>query len=458
MDMGFQRDVALGRRRFLKGVGACVALPLLESLMPRSLVAKTAAQGLAQTATGAPLRLGFVYFPNGAIPAKWWPTGDERRFELNDTMKPLERFRDRIQILGGLDHANANPGDDGGGDHARANGVFLTGVRINKSPTDIRAGISIDQEVARRVGSLTRYPSLELTCDRSRPSGLCDSGYSCAYQYNVSWKSATVPMAPESNPRKAFERLFGEGPHGERSFNAKQRMMNRRSVLDCLLGDVADLQPRLGVRDREKLDQYLTGLREVEQRIEKMERHGMAPDPDVESPSGIPSAHSSHIDMMYDVLALAFQTDSTRVATMMMAHDGDNRSHEEIGINEGHHNLSHHLLDKEKIEKVARIDRWYVERYASFLEKLDSIQDVDGNSLLHNTMIVYGSGNADGNHHSHDNLPIVLSGGQGAGVEGNRYANYGAQPTTNLFLSLADKLGVDDLPRFGDSTGRLRGI
>ena len=460
--MKFPRDPAIekhianmSRRHFLRGLGACIALPAMHSLIPaRMLAAATAAQ-VATTATGAPLRTAFVFFPNGAIPTRWWPTGGQGDFVLHDTLAPLEGMRKHIQILGGLEHANANAGNDGGGDHARGNSVFLTGVRINKSATDVRAGISIDQVIANRVGHLTRFPSLELTCDSHRKSSDCDSGYSCAYQYNVSWQSATTPMTPENNPRLVFERLFGAGAHGERAGQAQQRMKDRRSILDSVMDDARVMNQRLDATDKAKLDQYLTGVREIEARIEKAERFGPNVDPDQPTPAGIPATQAEYVELMYDMMLIAFKTDSTRVATFVLGHDGDNRSFSEIGITEGHHDLSHHQNNPERVDKVAQIDRWYVEQFAKFLAKMENTKDVDGHSLLHNTRILYGSGNADGNRHTHENLPLILAGGGGGQLTGGRYVDHGGQPLSNLFLNMADQVGVTNLDRFGDSTKRL---
>lgn len=454
-----REQVALmDRRRFLKGLGACIALPAMGSLLPSRLLATAATAQLATTATGAPLRTAFVFFPNGAIPSQWWPTGGLTDFALQGTLAPLEAMRAHLQVLGGLEQANANAGNDGGGDHARGNAVFLTGVRINKSATDVRAGVSIDQAIAREVGHLTRFPSLELTCDLNRKSADCDSGYSCAYQYNISWQSPTTPMTPENNPRLVFERLFGAGSHGERSENALRRMQERRSVLDFVMDDAKRMQGRLDLTDREKLDQYLTGIRDIEARIEKAERFGPGPDPVVTTPAGIPATHVEYVQLMYDMLLLAFQTDSTRVATFVLGHDGDNRSFSEIGITEGHHDLSHHQNNEERVAKVAQIDRWYVEQFAKFLAKMEQVKDVDGNTLLHNSRILYGSGNADGNRHTHENLPLILAGGGGGLLHGGRYVQHGGRPLSNLFLDLADQAGVSTLDRFGDSTGRLGNV
>jgi hypothetical protein len=410
---------------------------------------------LATTGTGAPLRTAFVFFPNGAIPASWWPKEPGTSFDLSRTLEPLAARRESVQILGGLNHRTAEAGPDGAGDHARGGGTFLTGVRLKKSASDLRAGISIDQVMAEQVGHLTRFPSLELTCDAVRKSGACDSGYACAYQFNISWSSDTTPMTPEANPRLVFERLFGAGAPGERKANLERRRQEQRSVLDFVMVDARSMQRRLDPHDRSKLDQYLTGVREIESRIEKAERFGDVPDPAVETPPGVPTDYTEYVQLMYDMLVLAFQTDSTRVATLLVAHDGSNRSFDHIGISEGHHELTHHQNRADWIEKVADIDRWYVVQFARFLEKLEAVQDFDGNSLLHNSMVVYGSGNADGNRHTHSNLPILLAGQGGGTLNAGRYVKHGSKPTSNMFLSLADRMGMSDLPRFGDSTDRL---
>lgn len=453
-----QHTQAMNRRHFLRGLGACIALPSLASLVPSRLLAAQAAKGLATTATGAPLRTAFVYFPNGAIPSSWWPEGGGSNFRFGPTLEPLAALKNHLQVVSGLDHANAKGGKDGAGDHARGNGVFLTGVRLNKSATEIRAGVSIDQVMASQVGHLTRFPSLELTCDVERRSGSCDSGYACAYQHNLSWRSATTPMPPESNPRLLFERMFGGGAHGERAENARRRMEARRSVLDFVNEDTRRMQGRLDAHDRDKLDQYLTGIRDVEIRIGKAEQFGPNVDPDIDTPAGVPRSHGDHVRLMYDMLALAFKTDSTRIGTFTLAHDGSNRSFGEIGVFEGHHDLSHHQGNLERIAKIEKIDRWYAEQFARFLKDLHETRDIDGNSILHNTRIVYGSGNADGNRHSHDNLPVILAGGGGGQLTPGRYVQHGSKPMSNLFLTLADQIGVTKLDRFGDSTARLGNV
>jgi hypothetical protein len=454
-----ENTTGFNRRQFLRGLGACVALPAFASLSSTKLLAASSAGKLATTATGAPLRTAFLYFPNGAIPSQWWPKAEGTDFELSPTLQPLSQFQRQVQILGELDDRSALPQEDGAGDHARANGTFLTSVRLKKSATDIHAGISIDQVMAQAVGHLTRFPSLELTCENGRPGGACDSGYSCAYQFNLSWNSPTTPMTAESNPAQVFERLFGAGPPGQRVGNLKRARQEQRSVLDFVLDDAKRMQRRLNPHDNDKLDQYLTGVRELETRIQRAEKLGDPKDPMTEAPpAGIPAAYGEHLELMFDILTLAFQTDSTRIATLLLAHDGSNRSFSEIGIPEGHHDLSHHFNDSGKIKKVSEIDLWYVTQFAKFLQKLDQTKDVDGKSVLHNSMILYGSGNADGNRHTHVNLPLVLAGGGGGTLTPGRYVRHGSAPAANLFLSMADRMGLDAVPRFGDSTGRLRNI
>jgi hypothetical protein len=410
------------------------------------------------TATGAPLRTAFVYFPNGVVQDTWWPQGMGKNFELNKTMEPLQSVKEHIQVLGGMDHQHATGGPDGPGDHARANATFLTGVRVKKTAgADIRANVSIDQLVAKQLGHLTRFPSLELTCDSVRKSGNCDSGYSCAYQYNMAWSSPSTPVAPEANPRLVFERMFGAGSPGQRASNLKLRQQQQQSLLDFVLEDARSIQKKLSPNDKRKLDQYLTSVRAVEERISKAENMKDAPDPAVETPAGIPASFSDHAQIMFDMLLLAFQTDSTRVATLLLAADGANRPFPEIGIAEGHHNLSHHGGKKDWIEKITKIDRFYMDQFAVFLKKMADEKDVDGNSLLHNSMIIYGGGIGDGNRHNHDNLPVILAGHGGGTLEPGRFNKLRSQPMTNLYLSMTDRLGLK-VDTFGDSTGRVESL
>ena len=460
-DLANQRHFALSRRQFLRGVGVSMALPLFESTIPGRLRAASAplakgATGLATTASGAPLRMAFVYIPNGVHQDNWWPTDEGRAFQLGKTMEPLTPLKSSLQVLGGLNHQNAKAGNDGAGDHARANATFLTGARARKTDSaDIQVGVSVDQVAAQQIGHLTRFSSLELSCDSVRKSGRCDSGYSCAYQYNLSWRSPSVPMTPEPNPRLVFERLFGSGAGAERQANFRQRQATQKSLLDLVMHDAKSLQTQLGQSDRAKLDEYLTGVREIEQRIQRTESFGALPDPRVDAPAGIPGDFGEHMDIMFDLLAMAFETDSTRVATLLLAGDGSNRSYPQIGIAEGHHYCSHHRNDADLMGKIARIDRYYMEHFARFLKRLEQTKDVDGRSVLHNSMIVYGSGNADGNRHTHDNLPVILAGGGGGTLESGRHVNLGGRPMSDLFLSMTDRLGVQGIERIGDSSGRV---
>jgi hypothetical protein len=447
-NIALERHLSLSRRQVLRGLGACITLPTLLSASPAF------ARAVANKA--APTRMAFVYVPNGAIPAAWWPAGEAGAdFELSPTLAPLANVRKQIQVISGLTDLAAEPGPDGAGDHARAGGTFLTGVRIKKTAgSDIKAGVSIDQVVASQIGHQTRFASLELTCDVVRKSGECDSGYACAYEYNLAWQSSNQPLAPEHNPQFAFERLFGDGPRNERVANLKRREYEQHSILDYVMDDAKALNTQLDGRDRQKLDQYLTSVREIEQRI-AIAKSMPVPNPQIDAPSGVPASYEEHVALMFDMLHLAFQTDSTRVATLLLAREGSNRPFNDIGISSGHHDLSHHKNTPDIMAKVQLIDRWYVERLAAFLEKMQATQDVDGRSLLDHSMILYGSGNADGNHHTHVNLPVVVAGAGGGAFAPGRYGTAKAQPLTNLFLSMADAMGTERIESHGDSTGRF---
>jgi hypothetical protein len=442
-DLLKERHASFSRRHFFQGIGACIALPAFSSL----------AHGANRA---APTRMAVIYVPNGIIPASFWPAGEAASsFELSPTLAPLANVHKQLQVIAGLTDLSANAGPDGAGDHARASGTFLTGVRIKKTAgSDIRAGVSIDQVVANQIGHLTRFSSLELTCDAVRKSGDCDSGYACAYEYNLAWRSHNQPLSPEHNPRFVFERLFGSGSPRERVGNLKRRQAEQKSILDFVLDDARTVNARLDGRDKQKLDQYLTSVREIETRIDNSTRLKVK-NPEIDAPAGIPDSYEEHVALMFDMLALAFQTDSTRVATLLISREGSNRSFADIGIASGHHDLTHHKNSAEIIEKVKSIDRWYMQRYARFLEKLQSTEDVDGKSLLDHSMILYGSGNADGNRHTHEDLPIVLAGGGSGALKTGRYLKTPGVPITNLFLSMADAMGAKGVESHGDSTGRL---
>jgi len=454
--------LALNRRRFLRNLGVCLAVPALETFPRRALAAAGAEKFAATTATGVPLRTAFLYFPNGAIPAAWWPTGGGTDFALNRTMEPLAGVKQHLQVLGGLNCLSANSGPDGGGDHARANGTFLTGVRIKKTNgADFRAGVSIDQVMAQQIGLLTPFRSLELSCDTVLNVGTCDTEYACVYQHNLAWSSPTTPLTPEVSPRALFERMFGAGTPQERAQNLAIRQQQTGSILDFIQSDLKSLTREVTGRDRDKIDEYFTGVREIEQRIQAAEKSRAGRlQPTVPAPeAGIPASYREYVRLMFDMLFLAFQTDTTRVATFMISGDGNNRDFAEIGINDGHHNLSHHGNRQDWIEKVAQIDRFYVTQLAYFLEKLEAAKDLDGKSLLHNSQIIYGCANSDGNRHSHSNLPIILAGHAGGALTPGRFTKFNDLPVTNLYLSMLDRIGgAQKLERFGDSTGRIGNI
>ncbi len=455
-----ERHASLSRRHFLRGIGVALAIPAFESLVPKAVLAAQAQAGRAVAASGAPIRMAFLYFANGALPRYWWPAAQGRDFQITRTLQPLERFKDQIQVLGGLNHAGGDPGRDGGGDHARASGGFLSGVRVRKTGgADYRAGVTIDQIAARQVGHLTRFPSLQLSCDVQFRTGSCDTGYTCVYQNNLSWTGPTTPVAPEHNPKVFFERLFGAGAHGERTQNLQLRQRERSSLLDFVREDARDMQNRLATQDRQRLDEYLTSLREVERRVQDASRFRDIPDPAVETPAaGIPVAATERIQLMLSMLALAFQTDASRICTFILSNDGCNSPIPELGFPEGHHICTHHANQPGAIEKTAQFDSFYTRQLAFLLDKLDKARDADGNTVLRNSMIMYGGGIADGNRHTHNNLPILLCGGGGGTLTPGQYVQLRSQPISNLFLSMADRLGVQGVTTLGDSTGRVEGL
>ena len=438
------------RRTFLRGAGTAMALPLLESLPSVAQAAGEAAR--------PPLRAAFLAVPDGMNMEHWRVHGKGRDFQFGQTLSPLEHLKNKLQVLTGLSHHNAFALGDGGGDHARANAVFLTGARpLKTAGADFRNGISVDQIAAEQIGDRTRIPSLQLGADHARMSGNCDSGYCCAYQFNLSWASPTMPLAPEVNPRALFEQLFGSGSPAERQNSYLSRQQSRRSILDFISADTRQLSSRLGTKDRHKLDEYLSSVRTVEKQIESAEQFPLPPT-ELEPPQGIPQDYQDHLRLMFDLLALSFQTDSTRLATFLMAHEGSNRNFPNLGISEGHHDLSHHQGKPDNLKKIARIDYFYVQQFTYFLHKLDAMKEVDGSSVLDNSMIVYGCAISDGNSHSHNDLPIVLAGGGGGTLNPGRHVELGETvPMTNLFVSMLDRLGVE-AEQVGDSTGRVSDI
>lgn len=441
------------RRTALRGLGTCIALPLLDAMLP------TLSFGAGEAAT-APLRVAFGYIPNGVNMADWTPSAEGPDFELPYILEPLQPFKEYVNVLTGLTHKKAFANGDGGGDHARALATFLTGTQARKTHgADIRAGVSVDQIAAEKLGQFTRFPSLEIGCDAGQQSGNCDSGYSCAYSGNMAWKTESTPVAKEVNPKLVFERLFTSGRPGESTEARAKRERYNKSVLDFALEDANRLKSRVGQTDQRKLDEYLTAVRELEQRIARADKG----DDDAElargfgKPAGIPKDYGEHIRLMGDLLTLAFQADVTRVSTFVFANEGSNRSYPFIDVPEGHHDLSHHGRDAAKLEKIKKINRFHLEQFAYVIGKLKSVKEGEG-CLLDNCLFLFGSGIADGDRHNHDDLPIVLV-GKGAGtVQPGRHIKYANNtPMTNLFLTLLDKIGVKR-DFLGDSTGRLTGL
>jgi hypothetical protein len=435
----------LPRRAFLRGTGAAIALPWLEAMLTR--------RAMAASAGDLPRRVGFVFFPNGAIMPDWKIDQTGKDFEFSKTLKPLEPHRDSLLVLSGLAHDKARANGDGAGDHARSCAAFLTGMQPKKTSGDIRAGQSIDQLIADRIGRETRLPSLEIGIEGGRQAGSCDSGYSCAYSNSVSWKSAATPMGKETNPKTVFHRLFGKNE--DRKAEA-ERDFYRKSVLDFVIDDTQKLTTQLGQSDRRKLDEYLTSVREVEQRIAATaNKSEVGPPEDFVVPTGTPDDLTEHIKLMYDLMLLAFQTDTTRVSTFMLANEGSNRVYRPIGLNEGHHQMSHHRNDADKVAKLQKIDQYLVQQFADFLGRMKEIKEGE-RTLLDQTMLVYGCAISDGNRHKHEDLPILVAGGGGGTVRTGRHLRIDETPMANLFLSIADRMGVDDVKSFGDSTNRLK--
>jgi hypothetical protein len=404
---------------------------------------------------------------------EWRPRTTGVLGELPSSLKPLQDYKNDIQVLSGLDHTKANANGDGAGDHARAIATFLTGCQAKKTAgKDIRIGTSVDQIAAKAIGGQTKLPSLELSCDGVRRSGKCDSGYSCAYQYNLSWKTESMAMVPESNPRLVFERLFGKSNSSLDRENQQKRKELNKSILDFAMEDAGRLSKRLDKTDQEKLNEYFTSVRELEKRIERDEQQSKNV-PDFKSPEGIPKNYKDHLRVMFDMMTLAYQSDSTRISSFLMAHDGSNRSFRDIGVPEGHHSLSHHRNDPDKIKKLARIDQFYSEQFAYFLGKLASIREMDGSRLIDHCMIILGSGISDGNLHRHSDLPVLLAGGKSHGLQTGRHHDFSegryddekrkfskdsfGVPMTNLHLGLLDKIGVRT-NQIGDSTGKILNI
>jgi hypothetical protein len=438
---------SIPRRAFLRGIGTAVSLPFLDAMVPAFA---SAAQ------SKPPLRMAFVYVPNGIDMRHWNPAYEGKLGELPKILKPLEPFREDITLLGNLTHNTGRALLDGAGDHGRCCGSYLTGIQVKKSTVDIKAGVSMDQIVASQVGKATRFPSLELGLEDARQSGDCDSGYSCAYTNNLAWKSETQPLPPILDPRSLFERLFGKGAALSPEARAREAKY-RRSILDFVTEDTKKLEGGLGPTDRRKLDEYLTSIREVELQLEKAEKDNSQIDPHMEKPYGVPADFAEHFKLMTDMMTIAMQADLTRVMTFLVTHEGTSRAYREIGISDGHHPLTHHQGRQELLDKVTQINCYQLQQFAGWIEKLKATKEGSG-SLLDNSMIVYGAGLSDGNRHLHEDLPTLIA-GRGAGTikSGRRIVFRRETPMCNLFLAMMDRMGVQ-MEHFGDSTGTLNGL
>jgi hypothetical protein len=437
----------LSRRTFLRGAGGLVGLPLLDAMVP--------ALGWARDAKPKPsTRLGFVYVPNGMVMPSWTPAAQGKDFEFTPILKPLEPFRDQTLVLSHLMDYNANALGAGGGDHARASASFLTGAHPRETGSDIHAGVSADQIAAQAIGRQTRLASLELGLEDHRIVGLCDGNYSCAYTSCISWRTPTTPLPPVPNPKHVFERLFGTVDPKLDPAAVARKARYRQSILDGAVEETRHLKADLGPADRRKLDEYLTSVREVERGIQLAERGGPAQRPSAEPPSGIPADPTEHARLMFELLALAFQADITRVATMMIGRESSIRSYDHLGLPESHHQLSHHKNDPATLAKLVQIQTYHMELFARFVAKLRSTQDGDA-TLLDRCMILYGAGIADSNRHTHDKLPVLVVGRGNGTLKTGRHIDYGKDtPVTNLLLAMLDRVEVRP-GRLGDSTGLL---
>jgi hypothetical protein len=429
----------LSRRVILRGLGAAVSLPLLDAMVP----------AFASTATtAAPMRLAFVYVPNGILMDQWTPSALGPDFDLPRILAPLAPHRENVLVLSGLAQNAGRPLGDAEGDHARASATYLTGVHPKKTDgSGICAGISVDQVAASHIGAASRFPSLELACEDGRMVGSCDTGYSCAYSNTLSWRTPTTPLPPEVNPRAVFERLFGSVD--ENPVHRGKRLRNETSILDYVLDDTRRLTAQLGASDRGKIDEFLSSVREIERRIQLAEGDDQQTPPSFEKPIGVPADFANYARLMFDLMAAAFQTGATRVATFMLGREGSTRTYREIGISDAHHPITHHRGNPDLIETVASINTYHVEQLAYFLAKLKSIPDGDG-TLLDHSQIVYGSGLSDGNRHEHDNLPVLV-----AAKSGGQHIAYPAEtPMNNLHLAVLDRMGVH-IDSLGDSNAEL---
>jgi hypothetical protein len=437
---------AIPRRTVLRGVGAALALPLLDSMVP-------ALTAFDKTAARPAQRLGVVYIPNGMVMAKWTPSTEGAGFQMPETLKPLEPFRDRMLVLSGLN--NTPPLDNGAGVHARASTRFLTAVPPRRSDTSaIEAGISMDQLAAATLGSSTQLASLEVALEGRELAGSCDIGFSCAYTNTLSWRGPKTPLPMENDPRALFERMFGASESTDQS--ARQaRIRADRSILDSVSARIGDFRRGIGSRDRAKLTEYLDAVRDIERRIQTAEQQSDRELPTVTQPAGIPATFEAHAKLMFDLQVLAYQTDLTRVITFMMGRELSGRTFPQIGVIESHHATSHHQNDPVKLASLQKIKAHHAELFASYVDKLHATPDGDG-SLLDHVMILFGCGMSDSNAHAGGNLPVSIVGGGSGKIKGGRHIKYPpGTPMANLLLTLLDKLDVPTVERIGDSTGRV---
>ena len=435
---------ALPRRTFLRGVGATLALPLLDAMIP-------AATALAQTPARPVPRLGFVFIPMGTDHARWMPPGGEVLDELSPILSPLQAVKEQLTVITNLELQNSYPGT-----HDTSNSGFLSAAFAKHTESsDYHLGTTVDQVAARHIGQATRLPSLELSVDLNPLAGVCNNGYACVYQNNLSWSSPTTPLPSEAHPRLVFERLFGDGGSlAERQASLK----SRASLLDSFHEDIGRLQRVVGASDRVRVEQYLDSIREIERQIQFAEAAGAEDlQPDLERPVGVPAAFGDHAALMFDLQLLALQADITRVITFQFTRELSNRTYPEIGVPEPHHPTSHHGNDPIKVEKIAKINTYHISIFARFLEKLKATPDGDG-SLLDNTIYLYGSGMGNPSLHDHVKLPILVAGGAATGLRGGRHIKYEkGTPLANLHMTLLDRVGVH-LDSFGDSDGSIDGL
>jgi len=438
---------AISRRTILRGLGATIGLPLLDAMVP-------AMTALAQTPAKVVRRFGAVYHPNGVIYDKWLPTGVGSNFELSPTLAGLAPFKDKLVVVTGLYADQAEALGDGGGDHSRACGAWLSGVHVKKSDVVVESGISMDQIAAKAFESETQLSSLQLQMDDNSLVGSCDVGYSCAYSSTVSWLTPSLPLMTENNPRMVFERLFGASDSTDPNVRA-DRLHQDRSLLDSVTARVKELQRSLGAEDKRKVNDYLTSLRDVERRIQKTEEQSAKEVPDVTRPAGIPESFDDHARLLYDLQLLAYQADITRVITFMYGREQSPRPYPQVGVPEPHHAMTHHQNDPEKMAKCAKIQQYHMQLFAEYLEKLRNTPDGEG-SLLDHMMILYGSAISNSDRHSHGPLPSLVVGGGGGTIKGGQHLVYPEHtPLTNLQLTMLNCLGIRT-EKLGDSTGQFK--